>query len=472
MNCRRLRPFVYSMTDPLTAISPLDGRYREKLTELENYFSEYGLIRYRLFVELEWFIFLCNEVKLEGTRQLTAAELRVIRGLSTHFAVADAKRVKTFEATTNHDVKALEYFIKEHLQAYPKLALLGEFIHFGCTSEDVNNLAYSLLLKDFGTKEFMPIISGVVMALYEKAKKYKAVPMLSRTHGQAASPTTVGKEFINFVARLQKQIEVLKKVERTGKLNGAVGNFNAHAIAYPDVDWISVSHRFVSYLGLTPNTYTTQIEPHDTLAERFDAVARINTILLDLCRDIWLYVSMAFFKQKTKKGEVGSSTMPHKINPIDFENAEGNLGVANALLRHFSEKLPVSRLQRDLSDSTVMRNIGSAFGYSVLAYKSLLNGLQKLEVDKVRISLHLEAHWEVLTEAIQTVLRKYKVPGAYEKLKNLSRGKKLTDSEIRAFIKQLKIEPGDKKRLLALTPATYTGLAEKLVDRYKLQIMN
>lgn len=457
------------MFDPLIAISPLDGRYREKVQHLENYFSEYALIRYRLFVELEWFIFLCNEVKLEGTRELTQNELRLLRGLSTDFKVADAKRVKEFERITNHDVKALEYFIKEQMKAYPKLAALSEFIHFGCTSEDINNLSYSLLIKDFGTKEFMPLLSGVLQALFMMAKKHKEVPMLARTHGQPASPTTVGKELINFVARLERQIGVLKEIERTGKFNGAVGNFNAHTIAYPKLDWAGISHRFVTYLGLTPNHYTTQIEPHDTLAERFDAVARINTILIDLCRDVWNYISLGYFKQRVKAGEVGSSTMPHKVNPIDFENAEGNLGLANAVFRHFSEKLPVSRMQRDLSDSTVMRNIGVAFGYCVLAYNSLLNGLQKLEVDEKKLAQDLDANWEVLTEAIQTVLRKYKVPAAYERLKELSRGKKLTHSEIHAFVKQLKIAPTDKKRLLELTPQTYTGLASQLVDEYKLK---
>lgn len=458
------------MIHELFAISPLDGRYREKVRSLENYFSEYALFRYRLMVELEWFVFLCNEVKLTGTRPLTTAEIRTLRSLSTNFEVMDAKRIKELERQTNHDVKALEYFIKEHLKAYPKISLMAEFIHFGCTSEDINNLAYALLLKDFGTKEFMPLLSGVILEIYQLAKKYKAVPMLSRTHGQAASPTTVGKEFINFAARLEKQFASLKKIERTGKFNGAVGNFNAHHIAYPKVDWISVSHRFVAYLGLTPNTYTTQIEPHDTLAERFDAVGRINAILLDFCRDIWLYISMAFLKQKMKAGEVGSSTMPHKVNPIDFENAEGNLGLANAVFRHLSEKLPVSRLQRDLSDSTVLRNIGVAFGYSVLSYKSILTGLQKIDADEERLRLHLEAHWEVLAEAIQTVLRKYKVPQAYERLKVMSRGKRLDEAATRAFIKQLKIPADDKKRLLALTPATYTGLAEKLVDSYKLSL--
>lgn len=421
-------------------------------------------------VELEWFIFLCNEVKVEGTRPLVTAEIKVLRSLSTDFEVVDAKRVKDLERTTNHDVKALEYFIKEHLKAYPKLALMSEFIHFGCTSEDINNLAYALLLKDFGTKEFMPLMAGLIQELFSMAKKYKAIPMLSHTHGQPASPTTVGKELINFVARLEKQFECLKRIERTGKFNGAVGNFNAHTAAYPKVDWAGVSHRFVTYIGLTPNPYTTQIEPHDTLAERFNAVSRINNILIDFCRDIWMYISFGCFKQKIKAGEVGSSTMPHKVNPIDFENAEGNFGLANAVFQHLAEKLPVSRMQRDLSDSTVQRNIGVGFGYTVLALKSLMNGLQKVTVDEKRLQEDLANNWEVLTEAIQTVLRKYKVERAYERLKALSRGKRLGENEIRAFIKQLKIGPEDKKRLLALTPATYTGLASKLVDSYKLTL--
>lgn len=458
------------MIDALTAISPLDGRYRDKIKHLETYFSEYGLIRYRLFVELEWFIFLCNEVRLAETRELTEKELRILRELSTGFDVQDAIRVKEFEKTTNHDVKALEYFIKEHLEAHPKLAELSEFIHFGCTSEDINNLAYGLMVKDFLAKEFFPIASGITLDLFTMAKKYKEVPMLSHTHGQPASPTTVGKEFINIVARLENAIERVKNVDLKGKFNGAVGNFNAHMSAYPELDWQGISYRFVTYLGLTPNIYTIQIEPHDAFAELFDAVARLNTILIDCSRDIWSYISMGYFKQRLKPGEVGSSTMPHKVNPIDFENAEGNLGMANAVLRHLSEKLPISRMQRDLSDSTVLRNIGVGFGYSLLAYKSLLTGFNKLEINTEKLEDDLEANWEVLTEAIQTVLRKYRVKGAYEKLKALSRGKKLTDKEIRTFIAQLKIESSDKKRLLALTPSTYTGLASNLVDSYKLHI--
>lgn len=458
------------MIAPLTTISPLDGRYRDKVAELENYFSEYALIRYRIFVESEWFIFLCNEVKLAGTRELRLSEIRVLRNLSTSFEVADAIRVKQIERTTNHDVKAVEYYIKEHLKAYPTLTLMQEFIHFGCTSEDINNLSHALMLKDFTVKEYLPRISSVVIAIYNMAKRYKNVPMLSHTHGQPASPTTVGKELIIFVARLEKQIETFKRIPFAGKINGATGNFNAHNAAYPQMDWPGISHRFVTYLGLVPNAYTTQIEPHDNMAELFDAASRINTILIDFCRDIWMYISLGFFKQRLKAAEVGSSTMPHKVNPIDFENAEGNLGLANAVFRHLAEKLPISRMQRDLSDSTVTRNFGVGFGYSILAYKSLLQGLNKLEVDKVRTASYLEAHPEVLAEAIQTVLRKYKVPGAYEKLKNLTRGKKLTLQEIRKFTKQLKIPSADKKQLLLLTPQTYTGLAQKLTESYKLRL--
>lgn len=458
------------MSDPILAISPLDGRYRERIKQLETYFSEYALIRYRLFIELEWFIFICNEVKLEGTAQFSESELKTLRELSTGFDVKDALRVKEFEKKTNHDVKAVEYFIKENLEAHPKIAQMSEFIHFGCTSEDINNLAYALLLKDFETKEYLPLISGVVLELYNLAKKHAAVALLSRTHGQPASPTTIGKELINFVARLETQIESLKRVKKLGKFSGAVGNFNAHNIAYPEVDWDGVSQRFITYLGLVPNRYTTQIEPHDWMVETFDAVSRINTILIALNRDVWMYISYDVFKQKLKEGEVGSSTMPHKVNPIDFENAEGNLGLANALFRHFSEKLPISRMQRDLSDSTVQRNIGCAFGYSILAYKSLLNGLSKLEVNEEQIKISLENHWEVLTEAIQTVLRKEKVPQAYEKLKELSRGKKLTEEGIHTFIKSLKIPKEDRERLLSLTPASYIGISKELVKSYRLKI--
>ncbi|PJC37158.1 adenylosuccinate lyase, partial [Candidatus Peregrinibacteria bacterium CG_4_9_14_0_2_um_filter_53_11] len=448
----------------------LDGRYYTKVRQLEPYFSEYALIRYRLFVELEWFIFICNEVKLPGTRVLKKSELQTIRELSTLFEPADAQRVKDIEATTNHDVKAVEYFIKEHFRAYPELDKLAEFVHFGCTSEDINNVAYNLMVKDFGAKEYLPLLAGLIYELHGMALKNKKVPMMSRTHGQSASPTTLGKELINVVARLEGQLKLLNQIPYTGKWSGAVGNFNAHLAAYRTLDWAGISVRFLSYLGLTPNPYTTQIEPHDNFAAIFDNVARINTILIDFSRDMWSYISHGYFKQTLKKGEVGSSTMPHKINPIDYENAEGNLGVANALLRHLAEKLPISRMQRDLSDSTVLRTIGTAAGHTVLSYKSLMNGLKKVEVNQAVLEDDLDSNWEVLTEAVQTILRRQKVSGAYEQLKELSRGKRLTSKALASFIKQLKLPASDKKYLLNLTPATYTGLAAKLVESYKLTI--
>ncbi|MBI2453685.1 adenylosuccinate lyase, partial [Candidatus Peregrinibacteria bacterium] len=351
-------------------------------------------------------------------------------------------------------------------KAYPRVDALSGFVHFGCTSEDINSTAYSLLLKDFGAKEFMPLVNAVILEIESLAKKYRSAPLLSRTHGQAASPTTLGKELLNAAARLHRPFDLLKTIPRTAKWSGAVGNFNAHAAAYPDQDWIGITYRFLTYLGLSPNLYTTQIEPHDMLAERFDAVGRINTILLDFSRDMWMYISHGVFLQKPKQGEVGSSTMPHKVNPIDFENAEGNLGLANAIFRHLAEKLPISRLQRDLSDSTVMRNIGVAFGHSLIAYRSILAGLQKIEADTARLESELNEHWEVLTEAVQTIMRKYRVPAAYEKLKSLARGKKMGQKELHAFIRRLKIPNDDKKHLLSLNPQTYTGLAEKLVEGY------
>lgn len=456
------------MIDPLMAISPLDGRYREKVTHLEKYFSEWALMKYRVLVEIEWFLFLCNKAKLPGTKVLSKREEGICRALYEDFDLMDGKRIKTFEEKTNHDVKAVEYFIREHFKAYPKLGALSEFIHFGCTSEDINNLAYALMLRDFGDKEFTPLLTGLLEALYGLAKKYAEVPMLARTHGQAASPTTMGKEVMNFVARLDRQLFLLRKQEICAKFNGAVGNFNAHMAAYPKLDWQKLTREFLnSFERISVESYTTQIEPHDYLAEIFDHVARINIILIDLSRDIWMYISFGYFRQKLKEGEIGSSTMPHKVNPIDFENAEGNLGLSNAVYRHLADKLPVSRLQRDLTDSTVMRNIGVSFGYSILAYKSLLKGLSKIEIDREHLKRHLDCHWEVLAEAIQTVLRKYKVSGAYEKLKELSRGKSLSEKEIKRFISQLKIPEADKKHLLRLSPQTYTGLAKKLTLSYK-----
>ncbi|MEK7529281.1 MAG: adenylosuccinate lyase [Patescibacteria group bacterium] len=453
------------MLNPLTAISPLDGRYRDKVTALADYFSEYALMRTRVRVEIEWFIFLCNVLKLSGTRKLSTEEVRVLNAIYLEFDVTDAERVKDFEKTTNHDVKAIEYFIKEHLNAYPQIATMGEFIHFACTSEDINNLSYGIILNEFMTTLFTPMVTGISAEMEFIAKKYKSVPMLARTHGQPATPTTVGKEFAVFMTRIKSQLAILGRLPAPfGKINGASGNFNAHIVAYPKTDWIGASKKFVESLGLTWNAHTTQIEPHDHLAEIFHSCIRINTILIDASRDIWNYISIGYFKQKTKAGEVGSSTMPHKVNPIDFENAEGNLGLANALFDHMALKLPISRMQRDLTDSTVQRNIGSAFAYSVLAYKSLLKGFSKLGLNHAALEKDLDENWEVLAEPVQTVLRRYKVAGAYELLKELTRGKRVDKKTFQSFIRKLKIPAGDKKRLLALTPATYTGLASRLVD--------
>ncbi len=450
----------------LKALSPLDGRYYEKTKQLGAYFSEFGLIFYRLKAEINWLIFLCNTVKLPGTRLLKKNEVAALEKLISEFSEKDAARVKTIESTTNHDVKALEYFIKESLP--PTCKDIAEFVHFGCTSEDINNTAYNLMSLDFLMHEYLPVMRSLIKQLYGMAKEHKGLPMLALTHGQSASPTTVGKEFINVVVRLEMQLRTVKNVRFTAKWSGAVGNFNAHVSAYRDLDWPTISAQFIKTLGLVPYLYTTQIEPHDSFAELFDAQKRINTILIDFCRDMWMYISRGVFKQRTKEGEVGSSTMPHKVNPIDFENAEGNLGLANALYSHFSEKLPISRMQRDLSDSTVLRNLGVAHGYTTLAIQSLAKGLGKIEVNKEKLALELDSNWEVLAEPIQTVLRKNGVSGAYEKLKELSRGKKVTQETTTAFLKQLKLPPDDKKYLLELTPADYTGLAEKLVDSYKL----
>ena len=454
------------MRDPLNNLSPLDGRYGLKVDELRPYFSEAALMKHRLLVEVEWFIFLCNTAKLKGTKVWKPAELKQLRSLYEFFDMVDAVRVKEIESTTNHDVKAIEYLIKEKLRGSSFEPYL-EFVHFGCTSEDINNLSYGLMLKGAVEKVMMPAMTGVVECLYELGKKHKKVAMMSRTHGQPASPTTLGKELVNVVVRLERQVKSLKRVKVLGKMNGAVGNFNAHISAYPKENWISLSTKFVQSLGLKANHFTTQIESHDYFAEMFDAIGRFNTVLMDLDRDVWSYISLGYFKQKLKKGEVGSSTMPHKVNPIDFENSEGNLGLANAVLRHFSEKLPISRLQRDLTDSTVVRNIGMGLGHSLLAYKSCLKGLHKLELNKKIIDADLDANWELLAEPIQTVMRRHKVENAYEQLKELTRGKKVNKKTVHKFIDQLSIPSADKKRLKSLTPSTYIGLATELVDSYK-----
>lgn len=453
------------------AISPLDGRYSDKVDYLSQYFSEAALIRYRVLIEIEWFIFLFNDLKLKGTTVLKPTELKILRSIYEQFDVVDAQRVKDIEKVTNHDVKAVEYLLKEKLKGGPIEEYL-EFLHFACTSEDINNLSYACMLRDFLERDFVPILSGLIQEIYAMAVSYKSLPMLSRTHGQPASPTTLGKELINVVARLERELSILDSSKfLMGKINGAVGNFNAHISAYPDVDWITASKDFIEGFGLVPNLYTTQIEPHDCLSDIFDAVKRLNTIILDFDRDMWTYISMGYFKQRVVSGEVGSSTMPHKVNPIDFENSEGNLGLANAFLEHLSAKLPVSRMQRDLTDSTVVRNIGSAFAYCVLGYKSTIKGLSKCEVNKDLIKAELKDKWELLAEPIQTVMRKNLVKDSYEQLKQLTRGKGgMSKQTVQKFINALKISAADKKQLLALTPEKYTGLAEKLVDNYELGI--
>ena len=446
----------------LTALSPLDGRYASKTEALRNLFSEYGLMRQRVTVELGWFSVLADEDGIPEVPPLSDEDTDYLVDLIRDFAVQDAERIKEIEATTNHDMKAVEYFLKEKFGSHPALAQVSEFLHFGCTSEDINNLAYALMLKHGRESVLLPMMERMVERLRALARRHAELPMLSRTHGQPATPTTLGKELANIVHRLRRQCDQLKQVELLGKMNGAVGNYNAHLAAYPDVNWEALSIKLVESLGLTWTPYTIQIEPHDYMAEYFDALARFNTVLLDASRDIWGYIAIGYFKQKPVAGEVGSSTMPHKVNPIDFENAEGNLGVANALLRHFAEKLPVSRWQRDLTDSTVLRNVGVGIGHSVLAYESFLKGLSKLEADAERMATDLDANWEVLAEAVQTVMRRYGVEEPYEKLKALTRGRRVDEDAMREFIKELEIPNDAKARLLAMTPQSYTGLAAKL----------
>ena len=452
--------------NPISALSPLDGRYRIKVESLAPYFSEYGLIRYRLRIELAWFKTLSTETTLKEIPTFSAAIQQGLTDIVTNFCEQDADAVKAIEAETNHDVKALEYWLKNKLAAFPAALAASEFIHFACTSEDINNLAYGLMLKEARDQIMLPAIKSIIAALRDLAHRHAALPMLARTHGQAATPTTLGKEMANVVARLERAASKLAAVSLTGKINGAVGNYNAHLAAYPDFDWEALARKFVENLGLEFNPYTIQIEPHDSVAELFDAYARLNTILIDLNRDIWGYVSLGYFKQKVKAGEVGSSTMPHKVNPIDFENSEGNLGLANALLRHLGDKLPVSRWQRDLSDSTVLRNVGVACGYSLLAYDSCLKGLGKLEANPERLAEDLDANWEVLAEPIQTVMRRYGVANPYEQLKELTRGKaRITPEELKIFILQLDIPENARTQLLELTPANYLGKAVDLAKR-------
>ncbi len=452
--------------DPLVAISPLDGRYSQKVLDLGSYFSEAALMKYRLRVEVEWLIYFANHIQKKRLLKLNPKQQKDLRRIVLNFGIAQAKKVKNIEQTTNHDVKAVEYFLKETLQGM-KLQALEEFVHFGCTSEDINNLSIALMVKEAIEDILLPEMKELRDQLHGLALKHAKVSMLSRTHGQPASPTTLGKELINFVARFDEIFSSLKKFKYYGKFNGAVGCFNAHLVAYPDVDWPHVSSEFIKSLGLVPHLYTTQIEPHDFLATLFSLYRHFNTILIGLNRDMWSYISVGYFKQKLKSGEIGSSTMPHKVNPIDFENSEGNLGMANALFDFFSQKLPISRLQRDLTDSTVQRNIGIAFAYSFLAYKSCTAGLGKLELDQARMKEDLENNWEVLAEAIQTIMRKYQLEKPYEKLKELTRGKKVDQKVMEEFIDTLEIPSSEKKALKSLTPSNYSGLAEKLVQKYK-----
>lgn len=447
----------------LGALSPLDGRYRARLERLRALFSEFGLIRQRVHVEIEWLRFLAQHPLVHELAQFSAAANIRLERIAREFSGADAVRVKELEAETNHDVKAVEYFLRERIRTDPELAGASEFIHFACTSDDINNLAYSLMLKQARDEVLLPRMGELVAKLRELARRHAGEPMLARTHGQPASPTTLGKELAVFAARLQRQREEVARVRIMGKLNGAVGNYNAHRVAYPGVDWHTASREFVERLGLVWNPYTTQIEPHDYMAELFDALARFNNVLVDLDRDIWGYVSIGYLKQRVVAGEVGSSTMPHKVNPIDFENSEGNLGLANALLRHLADKLPVSRWQRDLTDSTVLRNIGVALGHALLAYDSCLKGLGKIEADAKRLRHDLAESWEVLAEAVQTVLRRHGVAESYEKLKGLTRGRAGIEREaLHAFIESLELPAEAKQALLALTPADYIGEAARL----------
>ncbi len=446
----------------LTALSPLDGRYAGKVEALRPIFSEYGLMHRRVHVEIEWLLALAADPKIAELHTFSAGQVNTLKAIADNFSVADGERIKAIEATTNHDVKAVEYFIKEKIGADASLAQAKEFVHFACTSEDINNLSYALMLRDARKHVLLPQFDAVMAQLRELAHANAALPLLSRTHGQTASPSTLGKEVANVVARLQRQREQLAAVEISGKINGAVGNYNAHVITYPEVDWRAFSQRFVESLGLDYNAYTTQIEPHDGVAEYCDAVRRANIILIDLARDIWGYISLGYFKQTLKAGEVGSSTMPHKVNPIDFENAEGNFGLANALLGHFAEKLPISRWQRDLTDSTVLRALGTAFGHTLVALESLKKGLGKLNVNAERIAADLDNSWEVLAEAVQTVMRRYGLPEPYEQLKALTRGHGITRESMREFIGGLDLPAAAKQRLLELTPGGYIGLAEAL----------
>lgn len=452
---------------PLTAISPIDGRYAKKTMALQAIFSEFALIRYRIFVEIRWLQCLAAHPDIAEIPPLSNEAQLKLEELLQQFSLSAAERVKAIEQVTNHDVKAVEYFLREQWADSTELMILTPFIHFACTSEDINNLSYALMLQEARQQLLLPVMERLLNTLTQLAENYAEIAMLARTHGQPASPTTLGKEIANVVYRLHRQREQIKHIPILGKMNGAVGNYNAHLAAYPQVDWPAVANQFVTGLGLTWNPYTTQIEPHDFIAELFDALTRLNTILIDFCRDVWSYISIGYFTQKAVAGEVGSSTMPHKINPIDFENAEGNLGIANALFIHLATKLPISRWQRDLSDSTVLRNLGVGIAHSLIAYDSLLKGLSKLAVNETKLQQELAHSWEVLAEAIQTVLRRYGIEDAYERLKQITRGQAIEQSQLQQFIHSLPIPDLEKNRLLALTPNTYFGNADQQVKQLR-----
>ncbi len=443
----------------LTAISPIDGRYGAKCVDLRPIFSEYGLIRHRVLVEVRWLQMLAKNPGIPEVPNFGEHANNVLNAIVDKFSEEDAQRVKNIESTTNHDVKAVEYFLKEKIESNAELEAVSEFIHFACTSEDINNLAYALMLREARSQALLPQMDEVITAIKKLAKDNANQPMLSRTHGQPASPTTLGKEMANVAARLERQQTQLSTVPMLGKINGAVGNYNAHLSAYPELDWADIAEKFVTNLGLEFNPYTTQIEPHDYIAEMFDTVARFNTILLDFDRDVWAYISLGYFKQRTIAGEVGSSTMPHKVNPIDFENSEGNLGLANAIFNHLSAKLPISRWQRDLTDSTVLRNLGVGVGHSVISYQSTLKGISKLEVNPDKINADLDNCWEVLAEPVQTVMRRYGIEKPYEKLKELTRGQGIDQERLQEFVSALEIPDEAKKALLEMTPANYLGNA-------------
>lgn len=449
----------------LTALSPIDGRYGDKTIELRTIFSEYGLLKYRVQVEVQWLQKLASQVEISEVPALSQSATNHLNQIVEQFDINDAERIKEIEKTTNHDVKAVEYFLKEKVSSHEELHAINEFIHFACTSEDINNLSYALMLKEAKESVLIPYWKKIIETISAQAKTYRDLPLLSRTHGQPATPSTIGKEFANVAYRLQRQLKQLQTVEILGKINGATGNYNAHIVAYPQVDWHQFSKEFVNSLDLKWNPYTTQIEPHDYIAEFFDCVARFNTIMIDFNRDIWGYISLNHFKQKTIAGEIGSSTMPHKVNPIDFENSEGNLGIANAIMSHLGSKLPISRFQRDLTDSTVLRNLGVGIGYAIIAYQSTLKGLSKLEVNQEYLLDELNRNWEVLAEPIQTVMRRYGIEKPYEKLKELTRGKRVDAEGMKQFIDSLDLPENEKSRLKQLTPANYIGYASAFVDK-------